>query len=79
MSKLTLSVDSRVVERAKEYAAQRGTSVSQLVEQYLEHLSRPTPSSEEAVTPLLRQLRAELKGVSVDIRDYQQYLRRKYR
>jgi len=32
MTKLTLSVDEGVVERAKRYAAGRGTSVSRLVE-----------------------------------------------
>jgi hypothetical protein len=32
MSKLTLSVDSRVVIRAKRYAKQQGVSVSKMVE-----------------------------------------------
>jgi hypothetical protein len=32
MSKLTLSVDEKVVRGAKRYAAARGTSVSRLVE-----------------------------------------------
>jgi predicted HicB family RNase H-like nuclease len=35
MSRLTLSIDHRVIERAKKYAARHGTSVSQLVEEYL--------------------------------------------
>ena len=35
MAKLTLSVDEAVVERAKEIARRRGTSVSALVERYL--------------------------------------------
>jgi Family of unknown function (DUF6364) len=79
MSKLTLSVDNRVVARAKRYAAKRGTSVSQLVEQYLDRVSRPAAADQDEVTPLLRQLRAELKGVSLDVREYQRYLERKYR
>jgi hypothetical protein len=79
MPKLTLSVDRRVVARAKKYAAKRGTSVSQLVEEYLDQVSRPAPTSDEALTPLLRRLRSELKGVSLDVREYQRYLERKYR
>jgi hypothetical protein len=35
MSKLTLSVDERVVLRAKRYAKRRGVSVSAIVEAYL--------------------------------------------
>lgn len=42
MPKLTLSVDEDVVARAKAFAAQSGTSVSQLVERYLDFISRPT-------------------------------------
>jgi hypothetical protein len=37
---VTLSVDKGVVERARRYAARRGTSVSRLVERYLRLLSR---------------------------------------
>ena len=33
-TKLTLSLDDAVIERAKAYAARRGTSVSRLVEDY---------------------------------------------
>ena len=79
MSKLTLSVEDAVVRRAKRYAARRGTSVSRIVEQYLDLVSRPAPSEEEDVTPLLKQLRAEMKGVSVDVAEYYRYLERKYR
>ena len=35
MAKLTLSVDGKVVDVAKKYAALRGTSVSRLVQEYL--------------------------------------------
>jgi hypothetical protein len=79
VNKLTLSVEGVVVRRAKRYAARRGTSVSRLVEQYLDLVSRPAPTEEEELTPLLRRLRAEMKGVSVDVTDYHRYLERKYR
>jgi hypothetical protein len=79
MSKLTLSVGDAVVKRAKRYAAGRGTSVSRLVEQYLDLVSRPVRLKDEDLTPLLKQIRAETKGVSVDVADYHEYLERKYR
>ena len=44
MPKLTLSVDEKVVWGAKRYAAARSTSVSRLVERYLDLLSKPPQS-----------------------------------
>ena len=41
MAKLTLSVDSRVVSRAKQYAKRRGVSVSEMVETYLAAVAEP--------------------------------------
>ena len=75
MSKLTLSVDETVIERAKRYAKRRGASVSQLVEDYLDFLSKPPKST--ADTPALRALRGTLKHATVD--QYKRYLSRKYR
>jgi hypothetical protein len=75
MSKLTLSVDEAVVTRAKAYAEKKGTSVSELVEGFLDVLSRPGDSREEP--PILESLRGSLKGAKVD--DYHRYLEKKYR
>lgn len=41
MARLTVSVDARVVECAKRYAARHATSVSRLVACYLDLLTRP--------------------------------------
>jgi hypothetical protein len=79
VSKLTLSVEDAVVRRAKRYASRRGTSVSRLVEQFLDLVSRPEPGRDQGLTPLLKRIRAETKGVSADVADYHRYLARKYR
>jgi hypothetical protein len=79
MGKLTLSVDPSVVKRAKDYAARRGTSVSSLVEDYLDLVSRSPPALHTPVTPLLGRLRVELKALHPDPRVYRRYLARKYR
>ncbi len=78
MAKLTLSVDARVVARAKRYAARRGTSVSRMVEKFLALLSGTTGKEDEEVPPILARLRAELEGASGDRLEYQKYLERKY-
>jgi uncharacterized protein DUF6364 len=76
MSKLTLSVDSRVVLRAKHYAKQRGVSVSELVETYLAAVAGPqSPDTREA--PILHSVRGSLK--KADVEDYRRHLAAKYR
>lgn len=75
MSKLTLSVDEKVIRGAKRYAAARGTSVSRLVERYLGLLSRPPEPDDQ--TPVLRLLRGAARGVSADA--HRRHLGRKYR
>lgn len=75
MPKLTLSVDEKVVRDAKRYAAARGTSVSQLVERYLDLLSRPFEPDEDA--PVLRLLRGAARGVPAE--SHRRHLSRKYR
>lgn len=76
MAKLTLSVDDRVVSRAKEYAEQRGVSISAMVEAYLSAVVEP-PSSVKANAPILRSIRGILKHADVD--EYRQHLAAKYR
>ncbi len=75
MSKLTLSVDEKVVQRAKRFAEERGTSVSRLVELFLDLLARPPEADDD--TPMLRKLRGILKRG--DREDYRQHLVEKYR
>jgi transcription termination factor Rho len=79
MTKLTLSVDQEVVERAKRYAATRGTSVSRLVETYLDAVSRLRGASERTLPSATRRLRGILKGGKYRRDDYIDYLERKYR
>ena len=59
MAKLTLSVEEDVIARAKEFAAERGMSVSELVERYLDFVSRPTDLS---LSRGLRSVRGVLRS-----------------
>jgi Family of unknown function (DUF6364) len=76
MAKLTLSVDSRVVSRAKQYAKRRGVSVSEIVETYLAVVADP-PSPADGATPILRSVRGVLKHAEID--SYRKHLAAKYR
>ena len=74
MYKLTLSVDESIATRAKRYADRKGTSVSELVERFLDVLSKPAQGDD---FPELRRLRGSLKGSDPDA--YRKHLLRKYR
>jgi len=76
VAKLTLSVDARVVSRAKQYAKQRGLSLSKMVEAYLAIVADP-PSPSTSAAPILRSLRGILKNA--DISEYRKHLTAKHR
>jgi len=81
MAKLTLTVDESVIAKAKEHAAARGTSVSALVEQFLDLIiNPPRPTS---ATPVMDDFIGSLAGAYPDaesaIEDYHRYLEEKYR
>ena len=76
MAKLTLSVDTRVVSRAKRYAKLRGVSVSAMVEAYLTAVAEP-PSPARGAAPILRSVRGVLKDAEID--EYRKHLSAKYR
>ena len=57
MSRLSLSIDEEVVARAKRLAEEQGTSVSKLVERYLQRLTTATESRTEP--PVLSRLRGK--------------------
>jgi len=76
MSKLTLSVDDRVISRAKRYAKQRGVSVSKMVETYLAAVAAASsPVKQDA--PILRSVRGSL--AKADLTGYRKHLVAKYR
>jgi hypothetical protein len=75
MSKLTLSVDEKVIAHAKRYAERNGTSVSSMVETYLAEVSgvnKRKARIDMASTPIVDSLRGILK--KGDIEDYRAYL-----
>lgn len=76
MAKLTLSVDHRVVARARQYAKVRGVSVSRMVEAYLAAVADP-PSRVSGAAPILGSVRGVLKHADID--EYRKHLAAKYR
>jgi hypothetical protein len=82
--KLTLRLNEDVIERAKEYASHRGTSVSQLVEDYFTRLTERGLAEDnedafpERVPPLTRRLLDRHATSEADVEEYYEYLEEKY-
>jgi hypothetical protein len=74
MAKLTLSIDSATIARAKRIAQKRKVSVSFLVEQFLTLLAQR--DSAELDSPMLTKLRGALN--ETDPNDYTMHLVKKY-
>ena len=79
-TKLTLSLDKDVIERAKLYAHRRQRSLSGLVESYLRQVTRTDLDTRE-VTPLVAELSGVIPSAAVEVHrdDYADYLAEKYR
>ena len=53
-SKLTLTIDKAIIERAKSYAKNTGTSLSELIENYL--ISITIDNVEKELSPRLKKI-----------------------
>jgi ribosome-binding protein aMBF1 (putative translation factor) len=60
-TKLTLTIEQSVIEKAKKYAQHRDRSLSSLIENYLKVLVNEEVSDEAELTPTVRRLRGSFK------------------
>jgi hypothetical protein len=78
-TKLTIKLDEDVITRAKSYAKRRKTSLSKMIESYLDSVTKPE-SKETEITPLVKSLSGVIK--LTDDYDYKKdrtdYLIKKY-
>jgi hypothetical protein len=79
-AKLTLSIDSDIIEQAKEYSRLQHKSLSRVVENYLK-LVVSNQKEEIELSPIVAQLSGVISSNSVENykRDYVDYLENKYR
>ena len=78
-SKLTLKLNSKVIARAKKYAKKHNTSLSRMIESYLDSVTKKDNSGIE-ITPLVKSLSGVIElPADYDYRkDYTDYLDQKY-
>lgn len=72
--KLTLSVDEKVIERARRYSARHKTSISQLVTKYLSQLDAPPDAT---LAPWVQRLRGILPS-DTSVEDYRRHVEEKH-
>ena len=78
-SKLTLKIESTIIERAKEYAKVNQTSLSKMIENYLNSLTSHR-KERGSITPLVDSL---IGVIAIEERDYKKdyadFLSEKYK
>jgi hypothetical protein len=77
-SKLTLRIEESLINRAKEKAKQKGTSVSQMVAEYFSLLESKSTMSQNKLPPVTASLVGILKNTEVEEEDYKTYLEDKH-
>jgi hypothetical protein len=79
-TKLTLKLNEDIIAKAKEYAKSRKTSLSDLIENYLQKITSDK-NSNRTITPLVKSLSGviSLPKDANDKEDYTDYLINKYK
>ena len=67
-----------MIEEAKNEAEKRGKSVSKMVAEFFEALSRQPENTTGELPPITRSLRGILKDNELSESDYKKHLREKY-
>ena len=77
-TKLTLNLDKVVIDQAKTYAKDNRVSLSKLIENYLNSLTKRSDKKSK-ISPLVESLTGVLPSGDYDDRkDYKDYLSEKY-
>ena len=76
-TKLTLNLDKSTIEVAKNYAKSHHVSLSKLIENYLNSLTRET-KQKSTVTPLVEGLTGIIPADFDERKEYRDYLDKKY-
>ncbi len=77
-TKLTLRMDTELIESAKQYAAENGKSVSRIVADLFTIIKNEKVSSDDGLSPLVKSLKGILKNKAVLEMDYKKHLEDKY-
>ena len=63
-TKLTLTIEQTIIEKAKNYAKGKGKSLSGMVENYLKVITKEDVKPEIEITPIVKSLKGSFKAPS---------------
>ncbi|WP_372947748.1 DUF6364 family protein [Mariniphaga sp.] len=61
-TKLTLTIEQSVIEKAKKYASEKGRSLSDIIENYLKVITKEEEKKDIELTPLVKSLKGSFKA-----------------
>lgn len=61
-TKLTLTIEERIIQRAKKYAKQNGRSLSGIIENYLKIITQEVDQDKKEISPLVKSLKGSFKA-----------------
>lgn len=76
-TKLTLNLDEGIIHEAKTYAKKHQTSLSKLVENYLNSLTKGS-KEKSSVSPLVESLTGIIPNDYDEKNEYRNYINKKY-
>ena len=63
-TKLTLTIEHSIIEKAKVYAKDKGWSLSDMIENYLKVITKDEVNSQKEITPLVKSLKGSFSAPS---------------
>lgn len=61
-TKLTLTIEEAVIEKAKKFAKNKGSSLSNIIENYLKVITKDELKSDSKITPLVKSLKGSFNA-----------------
>lgn len=61
-TKLTLTIEQTIIEKAKKYANDKGRSLSDIVENYLKVITKEDNNESIDLTPIVRSMKGSFKA-----------------
>lgn len=61
-TKLTLTIEQSIIEKAKKYANDKGRSLSSIIENYLKIITKEEEVNDIKLTPIVKTLKGSFKA-----------------
>jgi hypothetical protein len=60
-TKLTLTIEQTIIEKAKKYASEKGRSLSDIIENYLKVITKEDNNDSVDLTPIVKSLKGSFQ------------------